>query len=523
MEGLRRAAALGLLMALLPACSQRHSVAAPSPKRGGILRLGLVRPNSLDPALAQSQEELLLARQMFATLTVPDPLTLAARPGLAATWQASADQTQWDFTLRPGAEFANGRPITATDVKASLSRVAAKPTASPSADLLSAVHGFGDFNSGQATDLAGITAPSPTVLHISLDQPFSVLPELLSSPVFGIVPADAGAATFAQQPTGSGPFGLVTRSGDHLSLRPSPGWGHYLDGIDASFFDDVAGSYRAFQAGQLDWSRVPPEAMGAAGKQYGRGQFSPYLAELFYGFNLKSPAFVDARFREAIIHAIDRRALVAAVYKNTVEPLDGILVRGLPSHQADPCGPKCSFDAGQARTLIAQAFPPPATPPQITINYDNDPTQDAVAKAIQSDLSAVGIPVLLDAKAVAEYPKFAVSGQQQFFRLGWVAAYPSADAFLAPLFATGSTSNLTGLSSPEVDQALAAARKEADPGQRDIDYQAAERAVMAQLPVVPIAQFDLTAVAAATVRGLTPSVTGTFDAAGVWLTTARSR
>jgi len=41
---------------------------------------------------------------------------------------------------------------------------------------------------------------------------------------------------------------------------------------------------------------------------------------------------------------------------------------------------------------------------------------------------------------------------------------------------------------------------------------------MAQLPVVPIAQFDLPAVVTPTVRGLVSSVTGTFDAATVWLT-----
>jgi ABC-type transport system substrate-binding protein len=514
---------VGLLAALLPACSHHAASTAPRPKKGGILRVGLARPASLDPALAQSDEELLLARQIFGTLTVPDPATLVPRPALAASWQATPDQTQWDFTLRPNAVFANGRPITATDVQSSLDRVARKQTGSPAADLLSLVHGFSDFNSGQAPDLVGITAPSPMVVHVVLDQPLSVLPVLLSSPVFGIVPGDAASSPgFAQQPVGSGAFGVVTRTGDHLSLRPGPGSTAYLDGIDATFFDDVAASYHAFQAGQLDWSRVPAEEEIAAGKRYGTAPSSPYLAELFYGFNVKTPTFADPRFREAIMHAIDRRALVTTVYKDTVEPLDGIVVRGLPAHQDDPCGDRCVFDVARAKALLAQAFPPPATPPQVAIDYDDDPTQDAVAKAIQADLTAVGIPVVLDPKPIADYPKFAVSGQQQLFRLGWVAAYPSADAFLAPLFASGSASNLTGFSATEVDQALSAARKEPDPRQRDLDYQTAEKAVMTQLPVVPIAQFDLAAVAAATVRGLVPSVTGTFDATAIWLTTGRS-
>jgi sugar transferase (PEP-CTERM system associated) len=35
----------------------------------------------------------------------------------------------------------------------------------------------------------------------------------------------------------------------------------------------------------------------------------PYLAELFYGFNLKNPRYADVRFREAIVHAVNRDAI----------------------------------------------------------------------------------------------------------------------------------------------------------------------------------------------------------------------
>jgi oligopeptide transport system substrate-binding protein len=517
-----------ILTLWLPACSSSgdHNSGAPAkPRTGGVLRIGLARPKSLDPAQARSEEELLLARQLFETLTTSDPATLQVRPGLAATWQASPDQMQWDFALRPGAVFANGRAISSADVKYSLSRIAQPSTASPGADLLSLVHGFAAFNAGQTTDLAGVTAPSPATLHIALDQPFAVLPELLASPVFGIVPkeaVEAPAPAFAQQPVGSGLFSVAARLGDRLTLRRAPGSAALLDGLDVAFYDDSTGSYRAFLAGQLDWSRVPPDQIDAAGQRYGRAQFRPYLAELFYGFNLKSPSFSDPRVREAVVHAIDRRAIVQAVYKGTVEPLDGVLVNGLSAHQDNACGDRCTFDPVRARALLAQAFPSPATPPQLAVDFDDDPTQQAVAKAIQSNLAAVGLAVTLRPKSIADYPSFAVSGQEQLFRLGWVAAYPSADAFLAPLFATGSPSNLTGLSAPEVDQALAAARREADATQRNGEYAAAERAVLAQLPVVPIAQFDLPAVVTPTVRGLATSLAGTFDASTVWLTTGRS-
>src|SRR5206468_7400053 len=120
-RGLRRrlsVAALGAVVVclcalLLPGCQgKKHSTAPKGPARGGTLRIGLSRPSTLDPAQARTVEQLLLARQLFSTLTVYDT-GIRAVPSLAASWTASPDQKQWDFKLRPGAAFANGRPISA--------------------------------------------------------------------------------------------------------------------------------------------------------------------------------------------------------------------------------------------------------------------------------------------------------------------------------------------------------------------------------------------------------------------------
>src|SRR5947199_375049 len=65
--------------------------------------------------------------------------------------------------------------------------------------------------------------PAGDVVHISLDVPWSVLPEALASPAFGIVPKEAVEAAaptppFADQPVGSGPFKIRSRTQDHLFL-----------------------------------------------------------------------------------------------------------------------------------------------------------------------------------------------------------------------------------------------------------------------------------------------------------------
>ena len=143
--------------------------------------------------------------------------------------------------------------------------------------------------------------------------------------------------------------------------------------------------------------------------------------------------------------------------------------------------------------------------------------QNPVATTIETSLKAVGIPVERRPLPPADYDKFAVSGQQQLFRLGWIGLYPSPDAYLAPLFSSTSRDNATGFNVPEVDQLLAAARAQADPAARTTQYQQAEQQVLTHLPTVPIAQFLTKAVVAGAVHDLTLNVGGTFAAEKVWL------
>lgn len=486
---------------------------------GGVLRVGVSTLGTLDPAKARTIDQQLVADQLFDSLTALDARSKTVVPSLAERWESSPDQRQWDFHLRPGAVFSNGRPITAADVKYSLERVARPGSGSPASDLLQMFSGYLELRQG-APELAGVTAPAPDVVHINLEQPWSVLPSVLASPVFGIVPAEAveappPAPPFADRPVGSGPFKLAERKGPNLSLVPSAGSTARIAGMEVTEFDTVAAAYAAFAAGRLDWAQVPPGDIDAAARKFGRGGFTPYVAKLFYGFNLENPKFADARFREALVRGIDRRAIVAAVYQGTVRPIDGLVVAGLTAFQPSACG-RCGHDPVRARALLAELFPGTG-PPEIGLDYDKDPSQEAVAKAIQAQLRTVGVTVTIRPRPPDEYDEFVVSGQQELFRLGWIAAYPSADAFLAPLFASGSPNNLTDFASPAVDEQLRRARAEPDAVRRTELYREAERAILDQVPVIPIAQFQLHAVVSKRVRDLQANALGSFDASLVTL------
>ena len=104
---------------------------------------------------------------------------------------------------------------------------------------------------------------------------------------------------------------------------------------------------------------------------------------------------------------------------------------------------------------------------------------------------------------------------EDVFGLGWIGDYPSPDGFLVPLFSSSSPDNLTGLSSPEIDQTLTAARAEADPGKRLDLYLKAEQMVLDQYVVVPVAQLESRMAAASRVKGFALDPIGTFDGAAV--------
>jgi ABC-type transport system substrate-binding protein len=483
--------------------------------------VGVERPQSLDPAQARSPSELLIAEQLFDGLTTYDPATSAVQPALARAWVASPDQRRWDFTLRPDARFANERPVTSDDVKYSLERIARKGSSSPVAGLLEAVTGFRAFNvEGRVEGLAGVTAPAPDVVRIELDQPLSALPAMLGYPAFGIVPREAVEAefpAFAVQPVGSGPFMIESRGEDVVRLVPSPGSPAGVKAVDVRFARDVASSYAAFVEGRLDWTAVPADRVEQVAERQGRAGFRPYLGETFYGFNLKNPKFADVRFREAIVRAVDRGAIVRLVYGAAAREASGLVPEGVPGFQPDACAPKCLFDPVRARELLRETFGDRPVP-EVQIDFDDNPTQQAVARAIQANLREVGIPAGLRPKPFSEYVKFVrAGGEQELFRLGAIGAYPTPDAFLTPLFQSGQRDNLTGFSSPQVDQLLKAGRAEADEGRRLAAYQQAEKAILDQVPAMPLVQFEFHSLASARVDGLVVSGLGTFDAAKVRL------
>jgi oligopeptide transport system substrate-binding protein len=503
----------------LASCTSKPAQPA-TPHAGGTLDVSIRDLGSLDPARAAGRGALLVVSQIFDSLTSIDPVTGLVKPAAASSWTTSSDGLTWKFTLA-SATFQNGRPVRASDFKFAFDRVTQKSMRSEIAYELEPVTGFRAARvAGTAKTLAGVSAPSATVLMIKLDRPFYELPYNLADPGLAPIPAAVygrSTAGLNASPVGNGPFKVVNATVEsQATLARYDGYNGtkaYLDGIKFHVVSNVDDAWRAFQAHQTDITDVPASQV-AGGKGFDQRGFTPVWATLSFGPNLKLAKYQDVNVRIAMSLAIDRSAIATQVFGSTKDAATGLVPRGVRGYVPDACK-TCNFDQGRARTLLNTKFK--GAMPSITIDHLGDQASRLAAQAIAKDLSAVGFHTSLRAHAAAEYLTLLQKDGQDFAELGWVQNVPSPDGFLAQQLLTGSVNNQTGFHDGTFDADIANARKEKDEATRLGDYAGAERRALDLMPLIPIVFYRNREAVASRVLGFRLDGAGIFDASTIWL------
>ncbi len=515
---------------------------------GGTLRLAVVGLNTLDPArlVPTNLADMVAVNLLDRGLTAIDPAHNQAVPALATRWVSNAPAapapqattgstgttvpapttvgTTWTFTIDPHARFADGSAVTPSDIITSLTAVARTGNSTLAGARLDVIEGYADLVAGKSTTLKGLAAGDGT-LRITTTAPDAELPQLLASPVYAVVKAGhelaapratgttaAGSTTTLalDAPQGSGPFKLAADDGRTLRLVRSAGSVAELDEVDLTREPTDAAALAAVRAGQADWAEVPPaQKARATGGSIGYTIQAPLGAEEFFGINLASPTFANPLFRRAIIVAVDRHAVVSGVLPGLV-PSAGVVPAGVPGTVADPCGPNCAYSVAVSKALVAQAYPNGGVP-LVEIDTDDDPADVSLANTVGYELAQAGIPMKVVPQPFATYQSFITTGRQQLFRTGWVGLWPSAGAYLSPLFRSTSLDNSTAFKSAEVDAQLRAAQAYAPESQRLLMYENLQRTIAADYAVVPLASYQQVLALAGRVHDYSPRLDGTFD------------
>ncbi|HEU5084569.1 MAG TPA: ABC transporter substrate-binding protein [Acidimicrobiales bacterium] len=461
-----------------------------------VLRLGLAGPMSLDPAAISpaSVSSMILVDLVHDTLTRLDDDGVA-QPRLA-TFEPNADRTVWRFHLRDDARFVDGSAITPEDVVSSIDRVRGQGGSS-----LAAI---------QLEDVQAVSPSGPNTVDFVLRSPSAVLPELLASPVYGIVDRDLLPTAVGAPLNPSGAFRVEATAPDRMVLTRWRGEG--VDRVELRLFSEDAGAYEAFVAGELDWSPVPIDRLGEATDRYGQQALAPFHGSLLLGMNLRVDPLHSPEVRRAISLAIDRATLTDAVFGPTAQPMKGLIPAGVPG-AAGECRGVCGPDVARARELVAQVFGG-APPPPLRLLTDDTATQTAIAGVLEEQLAAAGFEVSTASVAPAGYDEALRSGQPQLFLYSALGLGRSPASHLLP-WASGSPDNVTGYANGLVDAALLAALAEPDPGVRRTRWQEVEAGILGDVPVVPLAQLRTVAVQRAQVQGLRIAADGSIDVSDV--------
>ena len=107
-----------------------------TPPEGQVMRyISGSEPESLDPPVSSGQPEARLYMALFEGLTDYNPKTAGPIPGVAESWEANADNSEFVFHLREDARWSNGEPVRAGDFVYSWRRALSPELASRNAYL----------------------------------------------------------------------------------------------------------------------------------------------------------------------------------------------------------------------------------------------------------------------------------------------------------------------------------------------------------------------------------------------------
>ncbi len=149
--------------------------------------------------------------------------------------------------------------------------------------------------------------------------------------------------------------------------------------------------------------------------------------------------------------------------------------------------------------------------PIVEIDTDDDPGDVALANTVGYQLALAGIPMKVVTQPFATYQSFITTGKQQLFRTGWVGLWPSAGAYLSPLFRSTSLDNSTAFNSAAVDAQLRDAAATSNESQRQLMYENLQRTIMADYAVLPLASYTQVLALNQRVHDYSPRLDGTFD------------
>jgi peptide/nickel transport system substrate-binding protein len=417
-------------------------------KRGGVLRVRGWDPPHFDPQQTRAFMTMTTLSFVYSKLLRHKvgagvaPGTFTLEPDLAERWE-QPDDTTWLFYLRKGVRWhnkppVNGRELTADDVKFTVTRFLTLK-GNPERYLLESVE--------------RVEAVDRYTVKFVLSAPYVWLPNKLANALCTWIVAPEvvekyGDLKKAESAIGTGPFVLERHEPNVKAVfKRNPNYFRpgqpAVDGVEWMIVDDDSTGLAMYRTGQLDagpwtWWSVRQQDLDALKKSHPRLTYQDVLGNMVYAISLRNdqPPFADVRVRRAISLAIDRQAILDAVWVRG--EASGPMPRGmrewsLPIDQLGEGARYFRHDPKEARRLLAEAGYPNGfkAPLTATAGYGQDMV-DAVQLVLR-DLKEVGINAELKLQEYGAYQSTTLQGKFEGMTMGpFAVAWDPDDALYGP-------------------------------------------------------------------------------------------
>ncbi len=420
---------------------------------------------TLFPHTLTSQVEGLITSQIQEPLVRLNPKTLEVIPGLAQSWEISADGKTITFHLVKGAHFQDdkcysggtGPEITSKDVKYTLELLSTESDMNYQFEtiLKDRLAGANEFYNKKANSISGIRVMDDYTFSLELVSPSLSFLKLLANPAASIMNETAVKAYGKDLKTGAGPFRydasstkekfVLTRNPNYYATDSSGCSLPYLDTVVVNILP-IEDGLALFENQKLDLINTLPsmrvkEIVEKNIKDFASKppryilQREPEMISQFYVFNTKTPPFDNLKVRQALNYAIDRDKLVdnvlkgqaigSAVHGITPNTFAGYNIKNIQGY---------SFDPEKARQLLAEAgYPNGAGFPEINVLVNSGNSRNSsVAVELQKQLKQnLNININFESLPNTQKYDLQMHGKSSLFRDAWVADYPSPESFLS--------------------------------------------------------------------------------------------
>ena len=429
-------------------------------------------------------------------------------PGLAESWDISADGKVYTFHLRKGvkfhttAKFKPSRDFNATDVLFSFQR------------QLDPNHPYHKVSGGNYEYFAGMDMPAVIervekvddyTVRFTLKRPEAPFLANIAMDFASIMSAEyadkmlkAGTPEVIDlEPVGTGPFQLVKYQKDAMiRYKANPDYWRgkaALDNLVFAITPDASVRYAKLDANECQVMAYPNPADLAKMNQDPKIQLlsQPGLNIGYLAFNTQKKPFDDVRVRQALNLAVNKAAIIEAVYqgagtvaKNPIPPTIWSYNDAVKDYPYDPEKAKALLkEAGYADGFETDLWAMPVQRPY-------NPNARRMAEMIQADWAKVGVKAKIVSFEWGEYLKRLNAGEHQTALMGWTGDNGDPDNFLATLLsceAAETGSNYAKWCYAPYQELVTQARQVSDVAERTRLYQQAQVVFKEQAPWITIA------------------------------------